>query len=142
MTLEELSQLYDLKKEVKKDEKRLKILEEDAVSLSSPVVTDMPQYHSNVSRTEISSEKIDQLCSIIQDKKNRCLDEQIKLETYIASIDNSHIRRIFTLRFVDGYSWGRVAREVGGNNTIDSVKKTCYRYIKKNKSCPYCPENM
>lgn len=26
------------------------------------------------------------------------------------------------------YSWNKIAMQVGGNNTVDSIKKMCYRY--------------
>ena len=50
------------------------------------------------------------------------------VEIFIASIKDSHIRRIVNLRVVDGLSWNEVARKIGGN-TEDSVKKAFYRFM-------------
>ena len=50
------------------------------------------------------------------------------VEKFIASISDSHIRRIVNLRVVDGLSWNEVARKIGGN-TEDSVKKAFYRFM-------------
>ena len=50
------------------------------------------------------------------------------VEIFIASIKDSHIRRIVNLRVVDGLSWSEVARKIGGN-TEDSVKKAFYRFM-------------
>ena len=50
------------------------------------------------------------------------------VEEFIASIPDSHIRRIINLRVVDGLSWNEVARKIGGN-TEDSVKKAFYRFM-------------
>lgn len=55
------------------------------------------------------------------------------IESYISNIEDSHIRRIVSLRFVENLSWGDVARRIGGGNTEDSVKKMFYRYMEKNK---------
>ena len=51
-----------------------------------------------------------------------------EVEEFIASISDSHIRRIVNLRVVDGLSWSEVARKIGGN-TEDSVKKAFYRFM-------------
>ena len=58
--------------------------------------------------------------------------EKAKLETYLRCIEDTQTRLIFILRFVDLKSWAEVAAEIGGNNTEESVKKTCYRYLKQN----------
>ena len=51
-----------------------------------------------------------------------------EVEEFIASIKDSHIRRIVNLRVIDGLSWNEVARKIGGN-TEDSVKKAFYRFM-------------
>ena len=51
-----------------------------------------------------------------------------EVEEFIASISDSHIRRIINLRVIDGLSWSEVARKIGGN-TEDSVKKAFYRFM-------------
>lgn len=51
-----------------------------------------------------------------------------EVEEFIASISDSHIRRIVNLRVIDGLSWNEVARKIGGN-TEDSVKKAFYRFM-------------
>ena len=50
------------------------------------------------------------------------------VEIFIASIKDSHIRRIVNLRVIDNLSWNEVARRIGGN-TEDSVKKAFYRFM-------------
>ena len=51
-----------------------------------------------------------------------------EVEEFIASISDSHIRRIVNLRVIDGLSWSEVARKIGGN-TEDIVKKAFYRFM-------------
>ena len=51
-----------------------------------------------------------------------------EVEEFIASISDSHIRRIVNLRVIDGLPWNEVARKIGGN-TEDSVKKAFYRFM-------------
>ena len=53
-----------------------------------------------------------------------------QIEEFIASIKDSHIRRIVNLRVIDGLSWNEVARRIGGN-TEDSVRKAFERFMEK-----------
>lgn len=52
-----------------------------------------------------------------------------EVETFISSVKDSHMRRIISLRVVDGLSWNKVADKIGGGNTEDSVKKAFYRFM-------------
>lgn len=58
--------------------------------------------------------------------------EYQKLEDYITAIHDDLLRAAFRWRFIDGYSYVKIARKLGGNNTAGSVKKQIYRYIREN----------
>ena len=53
------------------------------------------------------------------------------VEIFISGIKDSHLRRIITLRVVDGLSWNQVAHRMGGGNTEDGVRKAFDRYLGK-----------
>lgn len=53
------------------------------------------------------------------------------VEEFIASVKDSRMRRIITLRFINSLSWNEVARRIGGGNTEDSIKKAFYRFMEK-----------
>ena len=52
-----------------------------------------------------------------------------EVETFIASVKDSHMRRIISLRIVDGLSWNEVADHIGGGNTEDSTRKAFNRFM-------------
>lgn len=52
-----------------------------------------------------------------------------QIEEFIAGLDDSRIRRIINLRFIENLSWGKVAARIGGGNTEDSIKKMFYRFM-------------
>lgn len=54
-----------------------------------------------------------------------------EIEQFITTIEDSHIRRIVRLRFVDNLSWNQVAMRIGGN-TEDSVRMAFERFMKQN----------
>ena len=64
------------------------------------------------------------------------LEEEIleslkQVEVFVSGIDDSRMRRIITLRFVDNLSWNEVADRIGGGNTEGSVKMAFQRFMEK-----------
>lgn len=53
-----------------------------------------------------------------------------EVESFISTVKDSHMRRIITLRVVDGLTWNQVASKIGGN-TEDSVRKAFDRFMEK-----------
>lgn len=109
MTLQELSVLHDLTKEIDMDRRRL--LELEAVPGME--------------------EEIREVRGIIREKQKRNMKERAKLEGWIAGIPDSLTRQVFTLRFVHDLTWVQVAVAVGGGNTEDSVRMLAKRYVRK-----------
>lgn len=131
MTVNELSQLYWLNKEIEMDQKRLEELKAKKHSLSSPNFSGVSHGGDGTSRVEWLAVEIADLERIIQAKQQRCICEHNRLERYINSIPDSLTRQIFTLRFVNGLKWFQVAMEIGGKSTEDSVRKCALRYMNK-----------
>ena len=131
MTLRELSQLYYLNREIERDKRELERLKWESVSPRAQRMTGMPHGsgYENIMEQKIAA--IADLEGLICAKMTQCIYERNRLERYIADIPDSLTRQIFALRFINGMSWVQVAMHVGGSNTEDSVKKTCYRYLEK-----------
>lgn len=53
------------------------------------------------------------------------------VQIYINSIEDSHIRRIVSMRYIDGMKWRQIADCVGGGNTEDAVRKTVERFLER-----------
>ncbi len=131
MTLRELSQLYYLNREIERDKRELERLKWESVSPRTQRMTGMPHGNGHENIMEMHIAAIADLEGIIRAKMKQCIYERNRLERYIADIPDSLTRQIFALRFINGMSWVQVAMHVGGSNTEDSVKKTCYRYLEK-----------
>lgn len=54
-----------------------------------------------------------------------------QVEEFIASTDDSRMRRIINLRFIENLSWQQVAKRIGGGNTDETVRKAFYRFMEK-----------
>lgn len=49
----------------------------------------------------------------INENLERCVTLLEEIQTYINSIEDSEMRRIFTLHYINGHSWQRVAFDIG-----------------------------
>lgn len=68
----------------------------------------------------------------IEDKYTELLELQNEVEEYIESIDDSRMRRIIRMRFLDKMTWNQVANNIGGNNTEDSIRMAFNRFLEEN----------
>ena len=61
--------------------------------------------------------------------------ERERLEAYIDGIEDSLLRQLFTLRFVNGLPWEQSAFSLwGASGRGETARKMCYRYLKDDKS--------
>lgn len=72
---------------------------------------------------------------IEREKKQRDIDNlehHLKaVETYINNCDE-YFRTMLKMHYIDGKTWTAIAIRQGGNNTENSVKQACHRYVKRN----------
>ena len=130
MTLHELSQLYWLDREIEADRQLLADLRARASGLHGQKLDGMPHAGGGGDALAGTMDKIIALEAKIAEANARRLDELAGLCAYIDAIPDSYTRQIFTLRFVNGFSWQQVADAIGRGDTIDSVKKACYRFLR------------
>ena len=69
--------------------------------------------------------------ALLQALENEIASTLNEVHMFINGINDSHMRRIITLRYVDGLSWNKVADEIGGGNTEDGVRMSFNRFMEK-----------
>ena len=128
VTKSELEQIYYLNRELKMWETEL-----ERVRCKSLVGSPLPgnSHGSGVSdKVADRAERIIELENRIiakRDEIQRLRDEAVE---YIYSIPDSLTRQIIYYRCVSLMSWRRVAYEVGGNNTEESVRQVYSRFMR------------
>lgn len=139
-----LVQYADLKQECKEVREKIEKLEkqidriekdgnvEDKVrggigGLQSFKIEGFPYPKYNRKKTLLCARK-----TILSELEMELLETLNEVETFIASVEDSHMRRIISLRIVDGLSWNKVADRIGGGNTDDSVRKAFDRFMENN----------
>lgn len=74
---------------------------------------------------------LDKRIRILAEKEQELLEVITALEEKIDSIGDSRMRRILSLRYIDGLSWVQVAHRIGGNATADSCRNAQDRFLGK-----------
>ena len=128
MTKHELSQLYYLNREIERLQKRLKELEDAALS-STAKITGLPWGSGVPDKVGACAAEIADLRALIELSIQKCWYELNRLNRYIATIEDSQMRQILSLRYVNGMSWTQVAFSIGGGNTADGVRKRHDRFL-------------
>lgn len=134
LTTKELSQLYYLNREIENCQRKLEELEYQR-GCRPVILDDMPHGKGPAkSRVEQLAAEIVDLKAIIHAKQIECIHERNRLERYIADIPDSITRQIFEYRFADCLPWEQVAACMGGENSGESVRKRCNRYLKSTEN--------
>jgi len=135
MTRQELKQLRHLKSEIK-------LLQEQILALESEIVTDKVKGsdpdHPWTERHYIirglpgeRNEKLLRLRDRLERRKSDLQDMRAEIFAWVEGIEDSLLRQIIILRHVNGLGWRQVAREIGGGNTAESIRKLHDRYFEK-----------
>lgn len=130
MTKKELSQLYYLKKEIRQLEQRIKELETAATSCTAKI-TGLPHGTGINDKIGNYAAQIADLKSLLDLNLKKCFYELNRLDRYIQSVDDPLLRQIMTYRFINGYSWSKIAYTIGGNNTPDGLRIKMVRFLSK-----------
>jgi len=105
-----------------------------ASHVGSQVLTGMPHTSGVTDTIGNFVVEIEDLEERIRTLNEKIHAEEEKVSEFINSIEIDHVRLIFRLRFLRCLEWSTVAKVIGGRNSMESVKSTCYRYL-SSKSC-------
>ena len=102
------------------------------------VISGIPskEYEEKKTLLYLKKMRLEERRNILERHEVKILEQINEVEQFIKNIDDCLTRRIVSNRVIEGLSWQKVARKIGGENTEDSVKKIYQRYL---KTCPKCP---
>ena len=112
MTKKELPQLYYLKKEIKEQQKRLAELEAVAINCSTEI-TGLPTGKGISDKIGNYAAQIADLKALLDLNLKKCFYELNRIDRFIQSVEDSQIRIILTLRYIQGLSWQKIAYAIG-----------------------------
>ena len=131
MTKKDLSQAYYISLEIKELEREREKLRGRSYiggTMGGPRGSDIGD---RTAKRAIAEAELDQKIAELITKLN---EERVRIVKYMQEIDDSLIRQIVYYRFFKLRSWERVARDIGGTNTADSVRKMLDRYLERGEA--------
>ena len=129
MTIDELSNLYNIRQRIAELRELLVIIETRATKTTTKS-SGMPSGGGISDKTASGGELADVRDQLLE-MEAREESELVRLCKYIASVEDAFIAKLLRLRFVNGLKWSDVAKYAGGNNSADGVRKAVFRFIEK-----------
>ena len=65
----------------------------------------------------------------LEESRRKAMNLINQVESYVASIKDSRVRRIFRLRYVDRLTWYQVAQRMGEPHTADGCRMAVDRFL-------------
>ena len=112
MTKKDLSQLYYLNREIEEQQRRLAELETLSTSCTSQI-TGMPQISGVSDKIAKYAVEIADIKNLLDLNLKKCFYELKRLNRFILGIEDSQMRLILTLRYINRLSWQQVAISIG-----------------------------
>lgn len=137
MTLKEsLLQYTDTQKEIKELENKINKLEVESnvfsIVESSSLKPPFQKHNIKIEHIDYNKKKaLNYYRNILQNRYDKLLEQQTRVEEFIDRIPTSRLRRIFAYRYIENFTWQKVAYIIGGNSTSESVRKEHDRFLEE-----------
>jgi len=112
MNKKELSQLYYLNREIEEQQRRIRELESLATSCTS-YITGMPKITGISDKVAKYAAEIADLKELLDLNLKKCFYELKRLNRFIESVEESQMRMILSLRYINGLTWQQIAFSIG-----------------------------
>lgn len=137
MTLHQLEQYRDQRKELEQLKRQISELSRKRVAVVSDVVqaslVEFPYTKHTVTVRGIdenAENRHRRLQRIYRRRRVKLEKDQLEVEQWIAALEDSKLRQIVTLRYVQGASWRRIGSEVYGSAlSEDAARKRVERFF-------------
>ncbi len=117
MNQQELSQLRYINKEIMLLQKQLKEVQTGY------------RYDGGIT-TGGYNDKIHRLQALLEERLERVIETRERLERYITNIEDSLIRQMLSMRYVEGMSWKQIAIALGGGNSEENIRQMHSRFFR------------
>ncbi len=134
---EKLEQLYDVRKEVSELTGKINKLEPDGIVKDYVYKSSKyPPYTKHkvtlVAENPRLVKQLEEYRNILSRSACELLEIQLECEKFISQLPTSRLRRIFRYRYIEQFSWRKIAYVIGGDATAESTRKEHDRFFKEN----------
>lgn len=130
MTLEDANQIYYINKEIKAIRLDLIKLEENRTFSRAITYSDMPKGSIRDTTEDIDDYLAEhqQLVDMLNYSLQKLQMERLKMERFLATVEDAELRLIVRLRCVNNMNWQEIGEEIGLHRT--TVSKIFYSFWK------------
>lgn len=121
MTKHELQQIRHLTGEIRILREHLRELDLQ-IGCGALVQDGQPKGNKIGRPTEQQAVQLAETCKIIQEQEIHLQELKLQAWAFVRSLDDSLLRQIIILRFIDGKSWFKVSEAIGGDATADGCR--------------------
>lgn len=132
-----VQEIKDVERRIADAERKLRRLEEEGEVTDTVKGGEGGIQHFTI--TGFPSRDYSRTKTLLQTRKSTLYSLQSEIEQsinevqeFINGIENSHDRRIVTMRVIDGMQFKQIAKRMGGGNTEDGVRQAYFRILKRN----------
>ena len=68
---------------------------------------------------------------ILENRETKLEEILNQIDIYVSEVNDSRMRRIISLKYLEKMSWNQIAIRIGGNATADSVRMELNRFLEK-----------
>ncbi len=126
MTVEELSQIYYINKEIVHIQKEIAKLKEKNF-YKKPVLSDLPKGSKQVNENLQYIEEMEELEQQLNFSLMELQKKRMAAEVFLQTIENAEDRLIIRLRAINNMKWQEIADEIGLERT--TVSKRFYKFF-------------
>ena len=127
MTVEELSQIYYINKEIAEIQKELIELKEKNF-YKKPILSDLPKGSRIIDESLEYVEMIEKLEQQLNFSLMELQKKRMAAEEFLQTIENAEDRLIIRLRVINNMKWQEIADEIGLERT--TVSKRFYKFLR------------
>ncbi|WP_297134069.1 sigma factor-like helix-turn-helix DNA-binding protein [Terrisporobacter sp.] len=109
MTKEELKEYIEVKREIEIIGEKIEFLESKKTSIKSQIITDMPRGEAEQDRLGQLLIQIEELIDLYNEKQDKLLKQQLKIEKCIDKLDSSLERNIMRYVYFEGMRFEEVS---------------------------------
>lgn len=140
---EKLEQYRALRVEVRNLEQRISDMQTQEVSSCDIVKMSSPEFPFTEHSSKVIGHAIDKttlqkVVNIYKDRLEKASDMILEVETFISSVEDSEMRELLRLRYVEGLSYAKLPEATGreGDGSVEFRK--IRRYLRENEENNVC----
>lgn len=138
---EKLEQYRALRVEVRNLEQRISDVQTQEVSSCDIVKMSSPEFPFTEHSSKVIGHAIDKttlqkVVGIYKDRIEKAMAMLLEVETFISSVEDSEMRELLRLRYVEGLPWWKIPMRLGMAGDGSWQRRLVYGFLQNFENCP------